>query len=55
MMCTAARITIAEVENLVEVGELDGDQIQVPSVYVKRIFKGTDYEKPIEKRTLRKG
>ncbi|HYS07135.1 MAG TPA: CoA transferase subunit A [Myxococcales bacterium] len=55
MMATAARITIAEVENLVEVGDLDGDQIHVPSVYVNRIFKGTDYEKPIEKRTLRKG
>ena len=54
MMCTAARITIAEVENLVEVGELDGDLIHVPSVYVKRIFKGTSYEKPIEKRTVRK-
>ena len=55
MMCTAARITIAEVENLVEVGELDPDQVHVPSVYVKRIFKGTGYEKPIEKRTVRKG
>src|SRR6266436_2104895 len=42
MMATAARVTIAEVENLVEVGELDGDQIHVPSVYVNRIFKGTD-------------
>ncbi len=55
MMCTAARVTIAEVENLVEVGELDGDLIHVPSVYVNRIFKGTNYEKPIERRTLRKG
>jgi 3-oxoacid CoA-transferase subunit A len=55
MMATAARITIAEVEDLVEVGEIDGDQIHVPSVYVKRIFKGTNYEKPIEKRTVRKG
>jgi 3-oxoacid CoA-transferase subunit A len=55
MMCTAARITIAEVEHLVEVGELDPDQVQVPSVYVNRIFQGTSYEKPIEKRTLRKG
>jgi 3-oxoacid CoA-transferase subunit A len=55
MMATAARITIAEVENLVEVGEIDPDQVHVPSVYVKRIFKGTSYEKPIEKRTLRKG
>jgi 3-oxoacid CoA-transferase subunit A len=55
MMCTAARITIVEVENLVEVGELDPDQVHVPSVYVKRIFKGTNYQKPIEKRTVRKG
>jgi 3-oxoacid CoA-transferase subunit A len=55
MMCTAARITIAEVENLVELGEIDPDQVHVPSVYVKRIFKGTNYEKPIEKRTMRKG
>src|SRR5205823_10732270 len=55
MMCTAARITIAEVENLVEVGEIEPDQVHVPSVYMKRIFKGTAYEKPIEKRTLRKG
>jgi 3-oxoacid CoA-transferase subunit A len=55
MMCTAARITIAEVENLVEVGEIDPDQVHVPSVYVKRIFKGTSYQKPIEKRTVRKG
>jgi len=54
MMATAARITIAEVENLVEVGEIDGDEVHVPSVYVKRIFKGTNYEKPIEKRTVRK-
>ena len=55
MMATAARITIAEVEKLVEVGEIDGDEVHVPSVYVKRIFKGTSYEKPIEKRTVRKG
>jgi len=54
MMATAARITIAEVENLVEVGEIDGDEVHVPSVYVKRIFKGTSYEKPVEKRTVRK-
>ncbi len=55
MMCTAARITIAEVEHLVEVGELDGDQIHVPSVYVKRIFQGSNYQKWIEKRTVRPG
>jgi 3-oxoacid CoA-transferase subunit A len=54
MMATAARITIAEVENLVEVGEIDPDHVHVPSVYVKRIFQGTNYEKPIEKRTVRK-
>jgi 3-oxoacid CoA-transferase subunit A len=53
MMCTAARITIAEVEHLVEVGDLDPDQIHVPSVFVKRIFQGKNYEKPIEKRTVR--
>jgi 3-oxoacid CoA-transferase subunit A len=53
MMCTAARITIAEVENLVEVGELEPDGVHVPSVYVKRIFKGSNYQKWVEKRTLR--
>jgi 3-oxoacid CoA-transferase subunit A len=53
MMCTAARITVAEVEHLVEVGELDPDQIHVASVFVKRIFQGKNYEKPIEKRTVR--
>jgi 3-oxoacid CoA-transferase subunit A len=55
MMCAAARITIAEVEHLVEVGELDPDHVHVPSVYVNRIFQGASYEKPIEKRTVRKG
>jgi 3-oxoacid CoA-transferase subunit A len=54
MMCTAARITIAEVENLVEVGEIEPDQVHIPSVYVKRIFKGSNYQKWIEKRTVRK-
>src|SRR5207245_930210 len=55
MMCTAARVTIAEVEHLVEVGGLDGDHIHVPSIYVKRIFQGINYQKPIEKRTVRAG
>ena len=55
MMCTAARVTIAEVEHLVEVGELEPDQIHVPSVYVKRIFQGSNYQKWIEKRTVRAG
>jgi 3-oxoacid CoA-transferase subunit A len=50
----AAKVTIVEVEELVEVGELDPDKIMTPSVYVQRIFQGTDYEKRIERRTLRK-
>lgn len=54
MMATAARVTIAEVEELVEVGQLDADDVHTPSIYVKRIFQGTGYEKRIEKRTVRK-
>ncbi|HEV2114051.1 MAG TPA: CoA transferase subunit A [Terriglobales bacterium] len=54
MMATAARVTIAEVEHLVDVGGLDPDLVHTPSVYVKRIFQGTSYEKRIEKRTVRK-
>ena len=54
MMATAARVTIAEVEELVEVGELEPDSIHTPSIYVKRIFQGEVYEKRIEKRTVRK-
>jgi len=54
MMATAAKITIAEVEHLVEVGELDGDQIHTPSIYVKRIIQGELYERRIERRTVRK-
>ena len=54
MMATAAKVTIAEVEQLVEVGELDADSVHTPSVYVKRIFQGEQYEKRIEKRTTRK-
>jgi len=54
MMATAAKITIAEVEHLVEVGELDGDAIHTPSIYVKRIFLGELYERRIERRTVRK-
>ena len=53
MMATAAKVTIAEVEQLVDVGELDGDHIHTPSVYVKRIFQGELYEKRIERRTVR--
>jgi 3-oxoacid CoA-transferase subunit A len=53
MIATAGKVTIAEVEELVEVGELDPDQIHTPSIYVKRIFEGTGYEKRIERRTVR--
>jgi 3-oxoacid CoA-transferase subunit A len=52
MMATAARITIAEVEHLVEPGELDPDTVHTPSVYVKRVFQGEMFEKRIEKRTV---
>jgi len=54
MMATAATITIAEVEHLVEPGEIDPDLVHTPGVYVKRIIQGRDYEKRIERRTLRK-
>jgi 3-oxoacid CoA-transferase subunit A len=53
MMCAAAKVTIAEVEQLVPVGELEPDQIHVPSVYVQRIFQGQNYQKWIERRTVR--
>ena len=54
MMAQAGKITIAEVEELVEPGELDPNYIHVPGVYVQRIFQGADYEKRIEQRTVRK-
>jgi len=54
MMATAAKITIAEVEHLVEAGELDPDMVHTPSVYVKRIFQGELFERRIERRTVRK-
>jgi len=54
MMATAAKITIAEVEELVETGELEPDQIHTPSIFVKRIVKGEFYERQIERRTVRK-
>ena len=47
-------MTIAEVEHLVEPGEIEPDQVHTPSVYVQRIFQGKDYEKRIERRTVRK-
>ncbi|MCM5527182.1 CoA transferase subunit A [Parasegetibacter sp. NRK P23] len=51
-MARAGNITIAEVEELVEPGELDPDAIHVPGIYVHRVFQGTDYEKRIERRTV---
>jgi len=52
-MARAGNITIAEVELLVEPGELDPDHIHVPGIYVHRIFEGSGYEKRVEKRTVR--
>ena len=52
-MAKAGKITIAEVEELVEPGELDPDHIHVAGVYVHRIFQGTNYAKRIERRTIR--
>ena len=52
-MCGAAKITVAEVEELVPVGSLDPNQIHIPGIFVQRIFQGQDYEKRIEQRTVR--
>jgi len=52
-MCGAATITVAEVEELVPAGELDPNQIHIPGIFVQRITKGINYEKRIEKLTLR--
>ena len=54
MMATAAKVTVAEVEELVEPGTLDPDQIHTPGIYVQRIMQGPGYRKPIENRTVRK-
>ena len=53
VMCGAAKITVAEVEELVAPGELDPNQIHIPGIFVQRIFQGSNYEKRIEKRTVR--
>ena len=52
-MCGAAKITVAEVEELVPAGELDPNQIHIPGIFVQRIFQGEKYEKRIEQRTVR--
>jgi 3-oxoacid CoA-transferase subunit A len=54
MMAAAAKITIAEVEEIVEIGALDPDTIHTPGIYVHRLFQGEKYEKRIERRTVRK-
>ena len=54
VMCGAAKITVAEVEELVPIGELDPNQIHIPGIFVQRIFRGTNYEKRIEQLTVRK-
>lgn len=53
MMATAAKVTIAEVEEIVEVGALDPDHVVTPGIYVDRVMQGAAYEKRIERRTLR--
>ena len=54
LMAMAGKITIAEVEELVEPGKLNPDEIHTPGIYVHRIFEGKNYEKRIEQRTVRK-
>jgi len=54
VMAMAGKVTIAEVEELVEPGEIDPDHVHVPGIYVHRIFQGVNYEKRIEQRTVRK-
>jgi 3-oxoacid CoA-transferase subunit A len=53
-MCGAAKVTVAEVEELVPVGELDPNNVHIPGIFVQRIFEGKNYEKRIEQRTVRK-
>ena len=53
VMCGAAKVTVAEVEEIVPVGALDPDAVHVPSIYVQRLVLGTHYQKPIERRTVR--
>ena len=53
MMAMAGKITVAEVEELVEVGQLEPNSIHIPGIFVQRIFQGVDYEKRIEQRTVR--
>jgi 3-oxoacid CoA-transferase subunit A len=54
MMATAGQVTVAEVEQLVEPGTFDPDQVHTPGIFVQRIFQGSQYQKRIEQRTVRK-
>ena len=54
MMATAGHVAIAEVEDLVQPGEIDPDAVHTPAIYVQRILKGAQYERRIEKRTVQK-
>lgn len=53
MIATAGRVTIAEVEEIVEIGELDPDAVHTPGIYVQRVIRGAHYEKRVERRTVR--
>jgi 3-oxoacid CoA-transferase subunit A len=52
-MATAAKITIAEVEEIVQIGEIDPDAVHTPGIFIKRIFKTQNQQKRIEQRTIR--
>src|SRR5437867_9302944 len=54
VMATAGRVTIAEVENLVELGSIEPDSVHTPAIYVQRIFQASNYVKRIVRRTVRK-
>jgi len=53
VMCGAAKVTVVEAEEIVPVGQIPPDAVHVPSIYVKRLVRGTDHVKPIERRTIR--
>jgi len=53
MMCAAGKVCVVEAEEIVEVGQVESDQVHVPSIYVKRIVQAVGMKKPIERRTLR--
>ena len=53
MMATAGKITVAEVEEIVDYGDLDPDQVHTPGIFVQRVIQGPNYKKPIEQRTVR--